>query len=93
MGVVGVAAAAAGVKGHLSIMRRITASEFLRVGLCISVVNIFQNGRDSDVCLLLQFESVKPRISLLHLKGKPFNNIIRKHPTIFAICNIVPFII
>ena len=93
MGGEGVGVAAAGVKGHLSIMRRITASEFLRSGLCISVVNIFQNGRDSDVCLLLQFESVKPRISLLHLKGKPLKNIIRKHPTIFAICNIVPFII
>ena len=43
-------------------------------GMCISVVNIFQNSRDSDVCLLLQFEFVKPGILLLHLKGKPFKN-------------------
>lgn len=33
-----------------------------------SAVNIFRNGQDSDVCLLLQFEFVKPGISLLHPK-------------------------
>ena len=40
------------------------------------LVNIFHNGRDSNVCLLFLFEFVKPGISLLNLKGKPFKGLI-----------------